>query len=182
MGTWETFVQDIEGCPCGQGKIQRVIESPDNPWSSVHTSYRLACNHCSENWEMGYQGTLTELASEKEYKLALAASAVAADDLQSYLNSLLSLVTLPIFKRKVDEFEYLRNQGLYNETLGKYKYARRTREMREIAEISAESIILQDLVGKFGNLTLLQSKIKAANLASETAYAKANAVKRKHYR
>lgn len=137
MGTWETDVRKVGACPCGKGHIKRVVESPDNPWSRVHTSYELACADCSAKWDMSYSGTLTERASQGDYCAASAASSKATADLQGYLNSLLAVFTFPAFKRRIDEFAFLSEQGLYRGSVGQYQYARRTSEMRDLAKVSA---------------------------------------------
>lgn len=169
MGTWETDVYDAGPCPCGKGHIERIVDAPDNPWSRPHTSYRLACEDCAVGWNMSYDGTLTDRASEGAYQTALAESSKATNNLQEYLNSLLAQFNFPPFNRQIDEFEYLTKNGLYGGSIGQYRYARRAREMLDLAQVSTASAIVPSLVNTFGDITQYVAMVHKAKAASITA-------------
>lgn len=181
MGKWEREVYRVAACPCGTGRIDRVVESPDGPWSRPYTSYELDCAACSANWHMSPDGTLTERASEADHRAASAASARAATALQDYLTSLLARFSFPPFTRKVDEFDFLVEQGLYRGTIGKYRHARRTREMRDLAVVRSVSSIVPRLVAEHGDIAHYNALVDAAKSAAEQAAAKSKAVKSMHF-
>lgn len=181
MGLWEKDVFKVADCPCGKGAIQRVIESPDGPWSRPHTSYELDCTDCSAKWDMSPYGTLTERASEGEYRAASNACSKAATALQVYLESLLAEFSFPPFKRLSDEFAFLLEQGLYHETFGKYRHARRTREMRNLAAVRPTSVIVPRLVEQHGDNVQYRALAAAAKSAADVAATKYEAIKHLHF-
>lgn len=181
MSTWETNYFDVAICPCTSGKVQRVVESPDNPWSRVSISYRLDCDDCNKHWDVSdYNGTLTDKATHLAAAEASAASRAADEDVFGYLNSLLQEWPFPSFKTKGAEFDYLAVKRLYKGTVGQYRYARRTKTMKELAKVWPSSPFITELVEKQGSTAEYNSRTSKAQAANQNAEAKSKAVKRIH--
>ncbi|MGO7380258.1 hypothetical protein ACC721_25130 [Rhizobium ruizarguesonis] len=181
MGVWETDYFDVAACPCGEARIQRVVESPDNPWSRTSVRYDLACADCSKNWDVSsFDGTLTERSSLQASRAADAVRKETEAAVVEYLNSLLAAWPLPPFKTMAAEFEYLVVKGLYTGTIGKYRFARRSYSMREIAKVRPSSPLAPELIQKLGTTTKYDSLTGQAQVARQAADAKAKVVKRIH--
>lgn len=179
MGVWETDYFDVATCPCGKGRVKRVVESPDNPWSRIHVSYELACADCTKAWDLSaLDGSLTERSTLLESREADEASRQAEAAVVEYLNSLLTAWSFPAYKTMAAEFDYLTEKGLYRETIGKYRFARRTSTMGEIAKARPNSSIVPELIQKVGSPTTYSSLAAQAQAARKAAEAKSKAVKR----
>lgn len=52
MSTSEIFEENVSKCPCENGVIVKIMDSPDNPWSRVHISYEINCAQCKNEWQV----------------------------------------------------------------------------------------------------------------------------------
>jgi len=178
MGVWETDKFNVSKCPCGAGHLQKIVESPDNPWSSIHVTYELSCTACSSAWDVSsYNGTLTERSTSQAARDAREASGEADAAVLAHLDSLLQSWPFPPFKKKAEEFDYLTEKGLYNETIGKYRFARRTKSILAIAKLRPKSPIVPELVQKCGNPETYESLVSEAAAAKQDAEKMAKLVK-----
>ncbi len=178
MGTWETDTYNLAACPCGKGHVQRIVETPDNPWSRMSETYELDCGDCTKAWDISsYDGTLTDRQTKNDAAEASAASQAASSAMVGYLNSLLPIWPFPSFKNKGAEFEYLLAMGLYKGTVGQYRYLRRTQSLLEIADVRTDSPIMLELVKKVGDPKKFESLVADAKTAKQTAAAKSKAIK-----
>ncbi|MBY3386306.1 hypothetical protein [Rhizobium laguerreae] len=178
MGVWETDTYNVAACPCGKGHVQRIVETPDNGWSRTNESYELACADCEKAWEISsYSGTLTDRQTRKESGQASAVSQAASAAVVEYLNSLLPSWPFPSFKTQGTEFEYLSVKGLYEGTVGQYRYQRRAQTLHDIAEVGAHSSIVPELVKKVGGMKKYESLVAEAKTAKQTADTKYKAIK-----
>lgn len=176
---WEVDSYDIADCPCGEGKIVLERHSPDNGWSRPYDTTELACSKCAILWEVDTFGNhLTEKSSRAASRQADAEASAAAGKITDYLNSILPHLVMPTFKTMGAEFEYLHAQGLYRGTVGQYRYARRSDEMMEIAEVRADSAIIPHLVGTVGDHEMYDALVAAAQATKKVAADKSKAVRR----
>lgn len=177
--SWETDRYDLADCPCGEGKIVLERHSPDNGWSRPYDTTEIACPKCVKLWGASYSGDyLTEKSSEAASRQADAQSSQAASSVIGYLNSLLPNYSMPKFKTMGAEFDYLRDAGLYPGTVGQYRYARRSADMAEIAQVRSDSSIIPTLIQSAGDADTYQALIAAAQTAKKVAADKSAAVKR----
>lgn len=170
MGVWETDRFNVSPCPCGVGHLQQIVESPDNPWSRIQVTYELSCADCGKEWDVSsFDGTLTERSSSQAALDAHAASRDADAAIVAHLNSLLQSWPFPSFKKQAEEFDYLTEKGLYSDTIGKYRFARRTKSPLEIAKVRPTSAIVPDLIQKCGEPETYNSLLSEAATAKQTA-------------
>lgn len=55
MGTWERDEEFYCPCPCGNGSVVEVTETPDNGWSRTNKWLSLECRACSDIWTLNGQ-------------------------------------------------------------------------------------------------------------------------------
>ena len=120
-------------CPCGNGTIEKTVESTDYVFPSAQVTYEFRCSHCAKIWRLE-NGTLILKASERPRIEASAKLRQANKAVQKCVRRIGQLYCEQrSFPTKKAEYEHLKLIGQYQKGYPTYlKWRREGRSMLDI--------------------------------------------------